>query len=73
MGYVQYAPARFFLAAREYPAGPVSADAVLIAYLFIPFEEYRPAFADPPEEVIRLVEEHLGKCPGRGGPGSAAG
>ena len=41
VGYAQYAPARFFPAAREYPAGPVSEDAVLITCLFISSVEHR--------------------------------
>lgn len=36
VGYAQYAPARFFPTVAEYPAGPVSGDAVLLACLFIP-------------------------------------
>jgi len=35
IGYAQYAPARFLPTAAEYPAGPVSGDAVLLACLFI--------------------------------------
>jgi GNAT superfamily N-acetyltransferase len=41
VGYAQYAPARFLPGAREYPAGPVSEDAVLLACLFIPKPKFR--------------------------------
>ncbi|MGY4706587.1 N-acetyltransferase family protein [Candidatus Bipolaricaulota sp. J31] len=41
VGYAQYAPARFFPAVKEYTAGPVSEDAVLITCLFIPSQEHR--------------------------------
>jgi GNAT superfamily N-acetyltransferase len=37
VGYAQYAPAR----TTEYPAGPVSGDAVFLACLFISAEEQR--------------------------------
>ena len=41
VGYAQYAPAQFFPGATEYPAGPVSEDAVLLACLFIPKPQRR--------------------------------
>ncbi len=41
VGYAQYAPARYLPNAGNYPAGPVSADAVLIACLFIPAQKHR--------------------------------
>jgi hypothetical protein len=41
VGYAQYAPTRFLPEAREYPGGPVSEDAVLIACLFIPKPKFR--------------------------------
>ena len=41
VGYAQYAPAQFLPGAREYPAGPVSEDAVLLACLFIPKPKFR--------------------------------
>lgn len=41
VGYAQYAPVRFFPGATEYPAGPVSADAVLLTCLFIPKPQWR--------------------------------
>jgi GNAT superfamily N-acetyltransferase len=41
VGYAQYAPARFLPNSKNYPAGPVSEDAVLIACLFIPEPRWR--------------------------------
>ena len=41
VGYAQYAPARYLPTAADYPAGPVSDDAVLIACLFIPAPDHR--------------------------------
>lgn len=41
VGYAQYAPASFLPNAADYRAGPVSADAVLLACLFIPGKEHR--------------------------------
>lgn len=41
VGYAEYAPARFLPNSRNYAAGPVSPDAVLIACLFIPAREHR--------------------------------
>ncbi|MCR4404554.1 MAG: GNAT family N-acetyltransferase [Candidatus Acetothermia bacterium] len=41
IGYAEYAPARFLPNSRNYPAGPVSEDAALIACLFIPAREHR--------------------------------
>ncbi|MBC7098366.1 GNAT family N-acetyltransferase [Candidatus Bipolaricaulota bacterium] len=41
VGYAQYAPARFLPKAADYPAGPVSGDAVLMSCLFIPAKEHR--------------------------------
>jgi GNAT superfamily N-acetyltransferase len=39
VGYAQYAPAAFLPNSAEYPAGPVSQDAVFISCLFIPDKE----------------------------------
>ncbi|MBC7169622.1 GNAT family N-acetyltransferase [Candidatus Bipolaricaulota bacterium] len=36
VGYAQYAPPRFLPNIRNYPAGPVSDDAVFLACLFVP-------------------------------------
>jgi len=55
VGYAQYAPAQFFPGALEYPAGPVSEDAVLLACLFI---------TNPPVAWARA-----GKPPSEGDPG----
>jgi len=41
VGYAQYAPARSLPNAAAYPAGPVSADAVFLACLFIARKENR--------------------------------
>jgi GNAT superfamily N-acetyltransferase len=41
VGYAQYAPVQFFPGATEYPAGPVSEDAVLLTCLFIPKPQWR--------------------------------
>ena len=41
VGYAQYAPPRLLPAAREYPTGPGSEDAVLLACLFIVAAGYR--------------------------------
>lgn len=41
VGYAQYTPARFLPNATNYPAGPVSGDAVLISCFFIPGKEQR--------------------------------
>lgn len=41
VGYAQFAPAEFLPNTKNYPAGPVSQDAVFIACLFIPRKEHR--------------------------------
>ena len=41
VGYAQYAPAQLLPGAAEYPAGPVSRDAVLLSCLFISDPERR--------------------------------
>ncbi len=41
VGYAQYAPPRFLPNTRNYPAGPVSHDAVFVACLFFPCRLHR--------------------------------
>ena len=41
MGFIQYAPAKFFPRVKEYAAGPPSEDAVFIACLYITNKEAR--------------------------------
>lgn len=41
IGYAQYAPVRFLPGTEEYPAGPVSEDAVFLGCLFIPEPRWR--------------------------------
>jgi len=41
IGFIQYAPAKFFSRVKEYASGPPSEDAVFVACLFIPNKEAR--------------------------------
>jgi len=41
IGFIQYAPAKFFLRVKEYAAGPPSEDAVFLACLYIADKEQR--------------------------------
>lgn len=41
IGFLQYAPAKFFLRTKEYVAGPISEDAVFLACLYVASKEAR--------------------------------